>query len=225
MGKTQVSGSLALDMSGLAATIERAVQGATQALAHSMAQLRRDLDAMAASANRRTLSEDEMVATLSCHLPAGLSTDALGDGSRIAAFQAQRLAAAGYALVAVSGPALEHAVRTGNVLADFTHAAKTAAGVPVSPGRGGTINVNGSPMTVVEYVTAPSGSAEYLNTAALPELPPKWSEYEERAARHPAPCGYPDMDPCICPRVERADERLEQARRDGAADSWFEDED
>ena len=181
---SQVSGSIALDMTKVTVEIDRAVQAAVLQAAWEIAesyraalfQLQRTLDALAASANRSTLNHAEMIATLSCHLPAGLSTDALGDGHRVAEFQADRLAQAGYALVAVSGPALEHAVNTGNVLTDFTAVAKAAAGVrPSSPG--GTIRVNGQPAPTIEYVTTAQ---------------------------------------------QRADERLAQARRDGAADSWFE---
>lgn len=183
MERTQASGSVSIDMSHVAAGIQRAAGEAIGVLAERMGELKHTLDSLAASSNRATLNHAETIATLSCHLPAGLSTDALGDGHRIAQFQAERLAAAGYALVAVAGPALEHAVATGNVLADFTSAAKAAAGVRVgppvtTPPRGGTIHLNGQPAPTVEYVTA----------------------------------------------EQRADDRLAQARRDGAADSWFEED-
>lgn len=52
------------------------------------------------------LEWDNLVATLSHHLPAGISHPTVGDGLKVAAFQAAHLAEAGYAIVPVSGEAL-----------------------------------------------------------------------------------------------------------------------
>lgn len=52
------------------------------------------------------LEWDNLVATLSHHLPAGTSHPTVGDGFKVAEFQAAHLAEAGYAIIPVSGEAL-----------------------------------------------------------------------------------------------------------------------
>src|SRR5690606_14587877 len=52
------------------------------------------------------LEWDHLVATLSHHLPAGTSHPSVGDGFKVAEFQAAHLTEAGYAIVPVSGEAL-----------------------------------------------------------------------------------------------------------------------
>lgn len=54
----------------------------------------------------RPLDWDDLVATLSHHLPAGTAHPKVGDGFKVAAFQAAHLTEAGYAIVPVSGEAL-----------------------------------------------------------------------------------------------------------------------
>lgn len=54
----------------------------------------------------RPLDWDNLVATLSHHLPAGTTHPKVGDGFKVAAFQAAHLTEAGYAIVPVSGEAL-----------------------------------------------------------------------------------------------------------------------
>ncbi len=58
------------------------------------------------------LEWDNLVATLSHHLPAGTSHPSVGDGFKVAEFQASHLAEAGYAIVPVSGEALAGTVAT-----------------------------------------------------------------------------------------------------------------
>lgn len=52
------------------------------------------------------LEWDNLVATLSHHLPAGTAHPTVGDGLKVAEFQAAHLAEAGWAIVPVSGEAL-----------------------------------------------------------------------------------------------------------------------
>jgi|ADGO01.1.fsa_nt_gi hypothetical protein len=54
----------------------------------------------------RPLDWDSLVATLSHHLPTGVTHPKVGDGFKVAAFQAAHLTEAGYAIVPVSGEAL-----------------------------------------------------------------------------------------------------------------------
>jgi len=54
----------------------------------------------------RPLDWDNLVATLSHHLPAGTTHPKVGDGLKVAAFQAAHLTEAGYAIIPVSGEAL-----------------------------------------------------------------------------------------------------------------------
>jgi hypothetical protein len=186
---TQVSGSLALDLSKI---IDETVRQVSAQLGPALEEVRRAVTALAASANRSVLNPAETVATLSCYLPAGLSHDAL-PGHRVAEFQAEQLAQAGYALVAVSGPALEAALAVqqqaetyeqhqARVSRDLVDAAVSAAYPTVE-----TSAPYANDGITVAYVPGGPQPADYLN------------------------------------REQRADERLAQARRDGVADTWFEE--
>jgi hypothetical protein len=113
---TRVSSALDLDLTPVveetARLVRSEVAGAvSQAVAEvvmpALAQVDQRVKLLAGLLQSAALGPDEMRATLACHLPSGIPM-----AVNVAAFQAERLAEAGYALVPISGPALEHAQAT-----------------------------------------------------------------------------------------------------------------
>jgi len=106
----QVSGSISLDMTKVQREIEKIVQ--TEVSHEINRQVVPALAQIHAALNQAVLTDEDMTATLACYLPAGAATETFPTARQVAEFQAERLREMGYALVAVAGPALEHAQRT-----------------------------------------------------------------------------------------------------------------
>jgi hypothetical protein len=100
----QTSGSISLDLSGVADAV---VSG----LGPVIAQINNNLERLAGLLASVALDESAAVDALRRHLPAGTASIQHADMTAVAEHLAEHLAAGGYALVAVAGPALEFEVR------------------------------------------------------------------------------------------------------------------
>lgn len=98
---TQTSGSISLDLSSLTGSIVAALEPV-------IGQINGNLERLSGLLASVALDEDAAVEALARNLP-GIA--AIADGADTAEYLAEHLAQAGYALVAVAGPALEHEVR------------------------------------------------------------------------------------------------------------------
>lgn len=96
MSSEQVSGAVTFDMSGLAAAI-------TENLQQIIGQVNENLERLAGRLSATALDEDAAVDVLAANLP--VEYDPVAED--VAGYLAEHLAQAGYALVAVAGPALE----------------------------------------------------------------------------------------------------------------------
>jgi hypothetical protein len=101
MTVNQTSGSIALDMSGVAEAV-------TASLAPIVNQINANLEHLAGLLAASALDEESAVDALVASFPAAYrTTDLYPDMRAVAGFLAEHLAQQGYALVAVNGPALE----------------------------------------------------------------------------------------------------------------------
>lgn len=109
---TRVSSAIDLDLTSV---VEETAQVVVSALLPALTEVTRQVEdversvqALSALLTSAALSESDTVATLACHLPAGIysARGAEITATTVARFQAERLLAAGYVLVPAHPPAL-----------------------------------------------------------------------------------------------------------------------
>ena len=109
---TRVSGAIDMDLGKLEGRVTAAVVDQISPAFGNLGRMLAEILAAvqvrpAAGGNAAHLNPEDTAQVLWSHLPSGVAL-----GQSVGAFQAQRLAAAGYALVAIGGDALAHAART-----------------------------------------------------------------------------------------------------------------
>jgi hypothetical protein len=256
---SQVSGSIALDMSKVIETVVaevrqnigrqllRAVaeaelgQVVTEQTMPVLAQLQRQMRDVTALLTSSALGEDDTRATLASCLPAGTyaqnENKVVGyDPRYVAAFQAERLAEAGYALVPISGPALEHVLEAATP--------KLCAPVPCPPFEEARLEISTDPPEPGAFARAAMGdewaertAAQYVanqaNRDAIQRAADRTNQtLVERGLVPPqhrveslldsGVSNVPGVDVDAYEATARADARLAQAQRD-PEDSWRED--
>lgn len=154
---SRVSSAFDLDLTGVVEETARLVLGSVnQAVAEAvvphLVQIDQRVRLLAGLLQSAALDKPNMIATLWGHLPAGTTSPAV-PVDEIALFQAERLLAAGYALVPVSGPALEQQ-------------AQACEAVPCPPFEEVRLNISPEPPEPGSFARAAMGDEWTERTAA-----------------------------------------------------------
>ena len=131
----RVSGSIDLDLSKVTEQTAKLVQAqmaqtVAEIVMPALAQIQQDIRSLAGLLSSMALNDADAVATLTAMLPSGTPMPV-----EVAGFQHERLTEAGYAVVPVAGPALEHALRVAEYQRGERHPSVDRAGTgPYPPG-------------------------------------------------------------------------------------------